>query len=228
MGSAEIVFRFLMPRADRRNGMKGRGEEGGEAANPIPTSQITIHTLSWRHSSMFAYLHLECGAARSDLVVQNWFLLFAMKPTCYDNRGPDIFFVFFPSKIRLLSPSRVVGAPALVGGRGYMVLSFGTLGTGQSYFATKEPDIIPKTCGYLRSHLLLCLQALFPGNGPERKVCVRVCVPSPSSHLLTKLLVYCSFAYTSREILSSLPSSSPAKHFPLFVSRPGSHGRGCI
>lgn len=57
---------------------------------------------------------------------------------------------------------------------------------------------------------------------------VRVCVPSPSSHLLAKLLVYCSFAYTSREILSSLPSSSPAKHFPLLVSRPGSHGRGCI
>lgn len=70
-------------------------------------------------------------------MVWNWFLLFVMKPTYYDNCGPDFFFVFFPSKIRLLSLSRVVGAPALVGGRGYISLSFGTLGTGQSYFATK-------------------------------------------------------------------------------------------
>lgn len=45
MGSAEIVFRFLMPRADKRNGMKGRGEEGGEAANPIPPreSRFTLY-----------------------------------------------------------------------------------------------------------------------------------------------------------------------------------------
>lgn len=49
MGSAEIVFRVLMPRADKRNGMKGRGEEGGKQPTPSHLVNHDSHSLGDIH-----------------------------------------------------------------------------------------------------------------------------------------------------------------------------------
>ena len=97
------------------------------------------------------------------------------------------------------------------GGRGYIILSFGTLGTGQSYFATKEPDIIPKTCGYLRSHLLpysICKRYSLCG-------CKSVCAISviTSTRKIVGLLQLCIYQQ-GNFIFSAL--FKPSKTFPSF------------
>jgi len=208
-GNGFPVFNAPQSRREKRNARpRGRGGEG---------IQLHPHFADRGSHSILAIFLYACIFASRVWSSEKWscgpeldalFLPFVIKSTYCGDRGPDIFLVLFPSKILVcLSPPKPSCWSTGTGwGERVHTLVVWHTWDRTEYFATKEPETITKTCGYLRSHMLLRLQALFPGNGPQRKVCVGVCVCHPRHHIYECSQNCWSIAalHTSREILFSL------------------------